>query len=80
MRVPTFFFQTAKTIITVFVRFAVGGPLFGFLIAHISIFWLSRTFNDPLSEIAVTLAAAYITFYVGKARTQRSALITINKQ
>jgi sodium/hydrogen exchanger 10/11 len=34
--------------------------------AKITIFWLSRVFNDALVEITITLASTYITFYIGE--------------
>ncbi len=49
-----------------FIRVAFGGPAFGYLVAKIAIFWLARVFNDALVEITITLASAYITFYVGE--------------
>ncbi|KAL8601964.1 hypothetical protein ACOMHN_008456 [Nucella lapillus] len=49
-----------------FLRFAVGGPLFGYFMARVCLFWLSKTFNDPLSEIAATLVAAFLTFYASE--------------
>ena len=49
-----------------FIRVAFGGPAFGYLVAKITIFWLARVFNDALVEITITLASAYITFYVGE--------------
>ncbi|KAK6191720.1 hypothetical protein SNE40_003331 [Patella caerulea] len=49
-----------------FVQVAIGGPAFGLVMAKITLFWLSRIFNDGLSEITITLASTYITFYVGE--------------
>lgn len=49
-----------------FVRVTVGGPLFGYVCGKLTTFWLSRIFNDAITEITITLAATYVTFYVGK--------------
>ena len=49
-----------------FVRVALGGPAFGYLMAKITIFWLARVFNDALVEITITLASTYIAFYLGE--------------
>ncbi|XP_071477800.1 sperm-specific sodium:proton exchanger-like [Diadema antillarum] len=48
-----------------FLQVAIGGPLFGFGMAKITVFWLSHIFNDALVEITITLAATYLTYYIG---------------
>ena len=58
---------SALQIFTYFVRVAFGGPAFGYLMAKVTIFWLSHVFNDALVEITITLASTYITFYIGEA-------------
>lgn len=45
---------------------SLGGPLFGYLMAQVAIFWLQWTFNDSLTEIAITLSMAYLVFYIGE--------------
>ena len=40
------------------------GPIFGFVVGNIIIFWLINIFNDALAEITITLAATYVTFFV----------------
>ena len=47
-------------------RFAVGGPVFGYVMARCCLLWLSKTFNDSLSEIAATFTTAFLTFFIGK--------------
>lgn len=49
-----------------FIWVALGGPLVGFIIAKITLFWLSRIFNDAIAEITITLASTYITYYIGR--------------
>ncbi|XP_076121342.1 sperm-specific sodium:proton exchanger-like [Alosa pseudoharengus] len=44
----------------------VGSPLLGFIMAKFVMFWLSYIFNDGLIEITISLATAYITFYVAQ--------------
>ncbi|XP_041965553.1 sodium/hydrogen exchanger 10-like isoform X1 [Alosa sapidissima] len=44
----------------------VGSPLLGFIMAKFIMFWLSYIFNDGLIEITISLATAYITFYVAQ--------------
>jgi len=49
-----------------FGRVALGGTLIGLIIAGITIAWVKRVFNDPLVEITVIIAAAYLTFFVAE--------------
>ena len=60
------FYILALEIFVYFIRVAFGGPLFGYIMAKLTIFWLSRVFNDALVEITITLASAYMTFYIGE--------------
>lgn len=50
-----------------FFRIAIGGPCFGWFMAKIAIFCLSRVFNDAVVEITATLVATYLTYYIGEA-------------
>lgn len=45
---------------------SIGGPVFGYIMAKVAIFWLQWTFNDTLTEIAITLSVAYLVFYIGQ--------------
>jgi hypothetical protein len=63
----TFFSIAGGEIVVKFLQVALGGPLWGFFTAKISLFCLSRVFNDALVEITITLASTYLTFYVGKS-------------
>ncbi|OWF55657.1 sodium/hydrogen exchanger 10-like isoform X2 [Mizuhopecten yessoensis] len=67
----------AGEIIWEFVRVAVGGPLWGFLMAKITLFWLSRIFNDALTEITITLASTYITYYMGEVFLGVSGVLSV---
>jgi NhaP-type Na+/H+ or K+/H+ antiporter/CRP-like cAMP-binding protein len=49
-----------------FVRVAVGGTLIGLIIGWLVSEWLKRVFNDPLFEITIIVAAAYLTFFVAE--------------
>lgn len=60
-----------------FVKVALGGPVFGYLMAKITIFWLSHVFNDALVEITITLASTYITFYVGEGLLEVSGVLAV---
>lgn len=67
----------ALEIFTYFVKVAFGGPAFGYLMAKITIFWLSHVFNDALVEITITLASTYITFYIGEGLFQVSGVLAV---
>ncbi|MBN1604517.1 MAG: sodium:proton antiporter [Chitinispirillaceae bacterium] len=49
-----------------FLKVAVGGTLFGLIVARFVMFWLKNVFNDALVEIVVLLASAYLTFYIAE--------------
>lgn len=65
----TFFYLSASQFSARMILQILGSPLLGFLMAKFVMFWLSHIFNDGLIEITISLATAYITFYVGKKRT-----------
>ncbi len=64
-------------IFSYFVQVAVGGPVFGYLMAKVTIFWLSRVYNDALVEIAITLASTYVTFYIGEQLLKVSGVLAV---
>ena len=39
--------------------------MFGYVMARLTVWWLSRVFNDAVVEITITLASTYFTYYVG---------------
>lgn len=47
-------------------KVSIGGPVFGYVMARLTLLWLSRIFNDALVEITITLASTYITYYIGE--------------
>lgn len=55
----------------------IGGPVLGYVIAKITIFWLSVVFNDALVEITITLASAYITYYIGEGLLGVSGVLAV---
>lgn len=69
--------HTALEIFTYFVKVAFGGPLFGYVMAKVTIFWLSHVFNDALVEITITLASTYVTFYIGEAFLGVSGVLAV---
>lgn len=56
---------------------ALGGPAFGYLMAKITIFWLSHVFNNALVEITITLASTYATYYIGEELLNVSGVLAI---
>jgi len=46
-------------------RVILGGPLFGYVMGRLTVWWLSHVFNDAVVEITITLASTYFTYYVG---------------
>lgn len=53
-------------IVLYFLQVAALGPLWGYVMAKVTLFCLSRVFNDALIEITITLASTYMTYYIGK--------------
>ncbi|XP_069821384.1 sperm-specific sodium:proton exchanger-like isoform X2 [Dendropsophus ebraccatus] len=46
-----------------FVLKFIGSPLLAFVVCKTLMFWLSRIFNDILTEVLISLAAVYMLFY-----------------
>ena len=49
-----------------FLKVALGGALFGLIMARLVMLWLKSVFNDALVEIVVLLASAYLTFFIAE--------------
>ncbi|XP_055340491.1 uncharacterized protein LOC129589675 [Paramacrobiotus metropolitanus] len=48
------------------VLMVAGGPLFGFICGKIATFCISSISNDAILETSITLAAAYLTYYISE--------------
>ena len=70
-------FFVALDIFVYLIRVALGGPLFGYIIARLTIWWLSRVFNDAVVEITITLASTYFTYYVGDVLLGVSGVLAV---
>lgn len=57
--------QALKMFIT-FARITLGGPAFGWVIAKLTVRFLSLIFNDAAVEVSVTLCAAYLTYFIAE--------------
>lgn len=62
----SYYFFLGGEIVLYFVQVAALGPLWGYFMAKITLFFLSRVFNDALIEITITLASTYMTYYIGQ--------------
>lgn len=60
-----------------FFKVAGGGFVVGLLLARITTFWLSKTFNSPLIEITLTLALAYLCMVIAEGFLHVSGVIAI---
>lgn len=45
--------------------------------AKLTILWLVNIFNDALAEITITLAATYITYYIGEEFLKVSGVLAV---
>ena len=71
------YFHLGGQITIYFIRVALGGPLFGWFMGKLSIFWLSHVYNDALVEITITLASTYMTFYIGEQFLKVSGVLAV---
>ena len=55
----------------------LGGPAFGYIMARLTIIWLSYVFNDAVVEITITLASTYFTYYVGDVLLEVSGVLAV---
>ncbi|XP_068761684.1 sperm-specific sodium:proton exchanger-like [Montipora capricornis] len=69
--------MTATEIGLYFPRVALGGFFFGLVAGRVTVFWLQHVFNDALVEISITLASAYLTFYIGEEVLGISGVIAV---
>jgi NhaP-type Na+/H+ or K+/H+ antiporter len=49
-----------------FVWVGTGGLIMGLLMGWLCIYWIGRVFNDPLIEISISIAAAYLVFFLAE--------------
>ena len=54
-----------------------GGPLFGFVCGWILVAIIGQISNDSISEVCLTLTAAYLTFYVSEAVLGISGVLAV---
>ncbi|XP_060556352.1 sodium/hydrogen exchanger 10-like isoform X2 [Ruditapes philippinarum] len=68
---------TGSDIVVYFIQVAIGGPFVGFIMAKITLFCLSKIFNDAIAEITITLASTYITYYVVEEFCKMSGVLAV---
>lgn len=68
---------TGAEIVLLFIRVAVGGPLFGAMMGKIMMYILGRVFNDALVEITLTVSASFVTFYIAEAWLGVSGVLAV---
>lgn len=54
------------SMVTLFARLSLGGPVLGFVFAVILTFWLSRINNAPVLEVNLTICFAYACYYIAE--------------
>ncbi|CAC5362744.1 SLC9A10_11 [Mytilus coruscus] len=64
-------------IVLYFLQVALLGPLWGYVMAKCTLFFLSRVFNDALIEITITLASTYLTYYIGEEFLKVSGVLAV---
>lgn len=60
-----------------FIQMSIGGAIYGFTFAFIIVKWLQRIFNDALSEISITLSAAYLCFFTAEYFLHVSGVLAV---
>jgi len=60
-----------------FLRVAAGGIVVGLLIGITTTIWLSRTFNDPMVEITLTVVCAYSAMLIAEGGFHVSGVLAI---
>ena len=77
VKVPAAASPTINTILFDFLYKAVFGALWGLCLAVIATLWISSIFNNPVIEITITLAAAYLTFFSAEALQMSGVLAVV---
>lgn len=49
-----------------FILVSLGGLIFGFMLAYLTILWVKRIFNDAMVEIMIIVASAYLCFFLAE--------------
>mmetsp|Transcript_42079 Transcript_42079/g.127635 ORF Transcript_42079/g.127635 Transcript_42079/m.127635 type:complete len:354 (+) Transcript_42079:213-1274(+) len=60
-----------------FVKMSFGGAMFGTAFAVVIVKWLGTIFNDAMSEITITLSAAYLCFFIAEYFLHISGVLAV---
>ncbi|SDB85883.1 cation:proton antiporter [Williamwhitmania taraxaci] len=60
-----------------FLKVAIGGMLLGLIMGRAVMYWLKNVFNDPIVEIVVLLASAYLVFFIAEEFLHVSGVLSL---
>ena len=60
-----------------FLRVVSAGTLVGLLLGWVTLWWIGRVFNDPLIEISLSIAVAYLAFYIAEDALHVSGVMAL---
>jgi NhaP-type Na+/H+ or K+/H+ antiporter len=60
-----------------FIKMSIGGASFGLFFAFVVVQWLRMVFNDPMTEITITLSAAYLCFFIAEYFLHVSGVLAV---
>mmetsp|Transcript_47182 Transcript_47182/g.109924 ORF Transcript_47182/g.109924 Transcript_47182/m.109924 type:complete len:1392 (-) Transcript_47182:83-4258(-) len=61
--------------VMLFVQLAVGGPLFGILMAWVCELWLKRVHDDKITEVSIVVSLFFATYFVGEEMLHVSGVL-----
>ena len=64
-------------ILITFVRMAIGGPIFGYVMGIFFSWWIYQYFNASEVEVSITLCAAYLTFFIAEYYLKLSGVLAV---
>ena len=66
------------SLVWIFVKKAIGGPIIGVLFGYTSLWWITHVFNDPMVEISLSITTAYLAYYVSEfGPLESSGVLTV---
>eukprot|EP01135_Chromosphaera_perkinsii_P008623 Nk52_evm65s1401 gene=Nk52_evmTU65s1401 len=68
---------SALDIFIKFIRVAIGGPVFGFLMGQLTVFWIGHVYNDALTEITITLVCTYLVYWLAEFALKVSGVLAV---
>ena len=68
---------SAISVVGEFTRVVVLGMVIGLIVGALAIAWIGRVFNQPMVEIAVSIAAAYLVFILAENAFHVSGVVAV---